>query len=167
VTIGWLPPTLKIEKKVIKMKLKFFVFCFIFSSVRSFETAPAVQYLLQLLSKTSFSEVLNPEFLSEKCRNHTEMIQQKSTNPVQSLTDGYWDLKSEILWIVYTCEFCARFQIKLAPFAKKIFFFISKQASLVQNHPRNRANVNAPLKNVSFQGIPTEGEGSVQLTSSL
>ncbi len=50
------------------------------------------------------------------------------------------------LWIVYTCEFCARFHIKLARFAKKIFFFISKWASLVQKRPRNRANVKAPLK---------------------
>jgi hypothetical protein len=45
-----------------------------------------------------------------------------------------------LLWIVYTCEFCVQFCIKLARFAKKIFLFITKRASLV----RNRANVNAP-----------------------
>jgi hypothetical protein len=49
------------------------------------------------------------------------------------------------LWIVYTCEFHARFRSKLARFAKKIFFFISKWASLVRNRPRNCTNVNTPL----------------------
>jgi hypothetical protein len=46
---------------------------------------------------------------------------------------------------VYTCEFCARFRIKLAHFVTKKIFFITNRASLVRIRPRNRASVNAPL----------------------
>jgi hypothetical protein len=42
---------------------------------------------------------------------------------------------------IYTSDFRTRFRIKLAHFAKQIFFFITKRASLV----RNRPSVNAPL----------------------
>jgi hypothetical protein len=40
-------------------------------------------------------DLLDSELLSEKCLNHSKMFQQKGTNPIQVLTDGYWDLKSE------------------------------------------------------------------------
>jgi hypothetical protein len=72
--------------------------------------------------------------------------------------------KKELLLLrcIYISEFRKRFCIKLARFAQK-FLFITKRASLVRNHLRNGANVNTPLRLI--QGILTEGEGSVQLTS--
>jgi hypothetical protein len=44
-----------------------------------------------------------------------------------------------------------RFCIKLVRFVTNNFFFISKRASLVQNRPRNHANVNDPLFREIFQ----------------
>ncbi len=51
-----------------------------------------------------------------------------------------WILKERFgyLWIVYTCEFRARFRIKLARFFKKrIYFFENQCASLMRNHAQN------------------------------
>jgi hypothetical protein len=48
-----------------------------------------------------------------------------------------------VLRLIYIGKFCVQFCIKLARFVKKNF--ITKCTSLVQNRPRNRANVNDPL----------------------
>ncbi len=65
-------------------------------------------------------------------------------NGFTSLAD-LWAQILPLLRCIYTCKFCVRFCIKLAHFANKYTFFITKCASLARNRLRNRANVSAPL----------------------
>jgi hypothetical protein len=67
---------------------------------------------------------------------------------LQGFQKGKFDIfvawKLAKLRCVYNCKFHSWFCIKLARFVTN-FYFITKRASLVQNHPRNCANVNNPL----------------------
>ncbi len=54
------------------------------------------------------------------------MVQISKTGMMISKTGMITD--QSLLWIVYTCEFRARFRIKLARFAKKFLSLLNVQA---------------------------------------
>jgi hypothetical protein len=66
--------------------------------------APSVDKFQDFLMSGSLDNLLgalNLEALSETCRNQTQLLRQ--ANPVTTLTDSYWNLKSEItlLFLLY------------------------------------------------------------------
>ena len=55
--------------------------------------------LLQLLAGQNILDLLNFELLSERCLNDSQVLRREMENPIQKLTDGFWNLKSEFLII--------------------------------------------------------------------
>ena len=53
--------------------------------------------LLQLLAGQNILDLLNFELLSERCLNDSLVLRREMENPIQKLTDGFWNLKSEFL----------------------------------------------------------------------
>ena len=82
-------------------KMKFFLtlFCFLIAAAKFCEGNEDIINFINFFSNQNLSsalDLLDSELLSEKCLNHSKLFQQKVTNPIQVLTDGYWDLKSEL-----------------------------------------------------------------------
>jgi hypothetical protein len=76
----------------------FGILCFLLSVTTFCHGNQNFESFVSLLANQSVSNFLNlldNDLLSEKCLNHSNMIQQKLANPIQALTDAYWDLKSE------------------------------------------------------------------------
>ena len=56
----------------------------------------AVKSILEFALDQNLLDLLNFELLSEKCLNHSLVLQQRLENPIQVLTDGFWNLKSKL-----------------------------------------------------------------------
>ena len=72
----------------------------------------AVKSILEFALDQNLLDLLNFELLSEKCLNHSLVLQQRLENPIQVLTDGFWNLKSKLLYSYTHCKGIPNIAIK-------------------------------------------------------
>ena len=63
---------------------------------RGQDSNEVVELILEFAMDQNLLDLLNFELLSEKCLNHSLVLQQRLDNPIQVLTDGFWNLKSKL-----------------------------------------------------------------------
>ena len=79
---------------------------------RGQDSNEVVELILEFALDKNLLDLLNFELLSEKCLNHSLVLQQRLENPIQVLTDGFWNLKSKLLYSYTHCKGIPNIAIK-------------------------------------------------------
>ena len=79
---------------------------------RGQDSNEVVELILEFALDQNLLDLLNFELLSEKCLNHSLVLQQRLENPIQVLTDGFWNLKSKLLYSYTHCKGIPNIAIK-------------------------------------------------------